>query len=175
MRTRALALATAAICTAALTLGTLAASAGASVGAAKAPVCKGKTKKKAIKAIEASYTTLLDGTNGLPLEEKFAVVEGSEDPAFNAVLSDIATKNAGLLATTTAQVNSVTCSGKKTADVAFDLVLAGTPAPGLAGPGSAVLDQKIWKVTGLTVCNLFALSDPTLVETGPCADIVLGA
>jgi hypothetical protein len=175
MRTRALAVVTAAITAGALTLGLLTGPAGASVPTKKAAVCAGKTKKKAIKAIEASYLQLLDGANGLPLEEKFAVVEGAEDPAFNAVLNDIATKNAGLLATTTAQVNSVTCSGKKTADVAFDLVLAGTPAPGLAGPGSAVLDRKVWKVTGLTVCNLFALSDPTLVETGPCADIVLGA
>ena len=45
---------------------------------------------------------------------------------------------------------------------------------GLAPPGAAVLEgKKNWKVTGLTLCNTQALGDPSVLETGPCSDIVL--
>ena len=151
-----------------------AATAGASAHAAKAPACAGKTKKAATTAIEKGYDMVLNGTVQRSLDEKFAFVEGSEEPEFRALLDDIAAKNAGLLATTSVQINSVTCTGKKTADVAFDLVLNGSPSPGLAPPGSAVLDGKTWKMAGLTVCDLFSLSDPTLVDSGPCADLQAG-
>ena len=55
----------------------------------------------------------------------------------------------------------------------FTLVLGGTRAEGLAPPGAAVLEGKVWKVTGLTLCNLQALGDPTVLESGPCSEIVL--
>jgi hypothetical protein len=58
--------------------------------------------------------------------------------------------------------------------VVWDLVLSGTPAVGLAPPGVAVLDGKTWKVGQTTVCDLFALADPTLTQSGPCADIAAG-
>jgi hypothetical protein len=165
----------AAAATGLLTAGTAAAVAAPSTAlAAKAKPCAGKTKKAAAKAIEASYAMVLDGTvPDRTLDERFAFIEGSEDPALRALLDDIAAKNAAMLATTSVQVNEVTCTAKKRADVLFDLVLSGQPSPGLAPPGSAVLDAKTWKMTGLTVCNLFSLADPTLLESGPCADITL--
>jgi len=152
-----------------------AASAPSTAGlAAKAPACAGKTKKAATKAIEKSYDMVLNGTVERTLDQKFAFVEGSDKPEFRALLDDIAAKNAGLLATTSVKVNSVTCTGKKSADVAFDLVLNGSPSPGLAPPGAAVLDGKTWKMSSLTVCDLFSLSDPALVDSGPCADLQAG-
>jgi len=157
-----------------LVLGTSSLAAEAAVPAAKAPVCAGKTKGKAIKAIKAAFDKVLNGSSGLTLDQKFAYVQGSEDPAFNAVLVDIANKNQAMLVTTSVKVNKVTCSGKKSADVDFDLVLAGQVAAGLAPAGNAVLDGKTWKMGSLTVCNLFALADPTLIESGPCATIVSG-
>jgi hypothetical protein len=154
---------------------TAAAAAPAPAGGSKARPCAGKSKKAAAKSIEASYDMVLDGTVAdRTLDERFEFIEGSEDAAFHALLGDIAAKNAGMLATTTVQVNKVTCTGKKRADVAFDLVLNGTPSPGLAPPGSAVLEGGTWKMTSQTVCDLFALADPTLLESGPCVDIALG-
>ncbi len=175
MRTRPLALAAAVLAAGALALAFTNGAAAASVGAkAKAPVCAGKTKKKAVKAIKKAYDKVLNGSLTLTLDEKFKFVEGSEDPAFIAVLNNTATKNAAMLKTTSEKVNKVTCTAKKTADVQWDLVLSGQPAPGLAPPGSAVLDGRVWKVSQSTVCDLFALADPTLVQSGPCADVAAG-
>ncbi len=156
-----------------LLAGPFAFGAAASAPAAKKPLCAGKTEAKAIAAIEETWSQILNGTNGNTLEERFAFIEGSEEPEFNAELNRIGTANAGLLETADVQVNEVTCSGKKTADVLYDLVISGTPSPGLAGPGTAILDGKTWKMTSLTVCNLFALADPLLLEEGPCVDIAL--
>jgi hypothetical protein len=30
----------------------------------------------------------------------------------------------------------------------------------------------VWKVSALTLCNLFALANPALTTSGPCADII---
>ena len=161
------------VLTSCLALGATATAAGASVSAAKAPFCKGKTKKKAIKAIEAVWSQVLDYEADKTLEERFSAIENSDDPEFNATLMSIAEKNASFLPTITVQVNEVTCQGKKEAEVLYDLVVNNQPSPGLAGPGTAVLIKKKWYFSDNTVCDLFSLADPTLVETGPCADIVL--
>ena len=156
-----------------LALGAAATAASGAVSSAKAPVCKGKTKKKAIKAIKAAWSQVLDYDAAKTLEERFEAVENSEDPEFNATLMEIAAKNAGLLPTVTVQINKVTCKGKKEAEVLYDLVISDTPSPGLAGPGIAVLVGKEWKFSDNTVCDLFALADPSLVEREPCASIAL--
>lgn len=174
MHTRPLAVVTAALAAVTLTIGATSATASVDAKKAKAPFCASKTKKKATKAIKHAWDQVFNGSLGLPLEEKFLLVEGSEDPEFNAVLQKVAAANAAMLDTTSAKVNTVTCAGKKEATVVWDLVLAGTPAVGLAPPGVAVLDGKIWKVGQTTVCDLFALADPTLTQSGPCADIAAG-
>jgi hypothetical protein len=66
----------------------------------------------------------------------------------------------------------VKCAGKKAADVTFTLVISGSPLEGLAPPGTAVLIGKTWKVGADTLCNTQALGDPSVLEAGPCYDII---
>jgi hypothetical protein len=143
-------------------------------GAAKKPVCKGKTEKAAIAAITDTWSQVLDYDPAKTAEERFAAIEGSEDPEFRAVLEDILAKNASFLPTIQIEINEISCTGKKEAEVLYDLVISDVPSPGLAGPGTAVLVGSEWRFSQQTVCDLFALADPTLVESGPCADIALG-
>ena len=169
---------------AALSAGVLAisavAEAGASVGSAKAKVCAGKTKKKAIKDITTAFDHFLDGAKYPDAAtDKAPFMQYLSEPNLSQSLLDAfvasSSANAEQASTTDVAVNEVTCTGKKTADVAFDLVIAGEPLAGLAPPGSAVLEGKRWKVTGETLCNTTALGDPTVLEPPhPCADIVLG-
>jgi hypothetical protein len=158
--------------TAVATLGAFAITASASVPTKSAPFCAGKTKKDAVKGIKNAYNKVLNGSLSLTLDQKFAYVQGSSDPAFNSVLHDIANKNAAMLKTTNARVYTVTCTGRKTANVKWDLLLAGKVSAGLAPAGSAILDGKVWKITQVTVCNLFTLADPTLASNGPCATVL---
>jgi hypothetical protein len=151
--------------------------AGASVSNKSAAVCAGKTKKQAIKDIKTAYDYYLNGSKGYAPEQKAAYIQylsGAKfDQAFFDKFKASAEANAAAASTTGVQVNKVTCKGKKGALVEFDLVLGGSPSPGLAPPGGAVLEGKTWKVSGLTNCNLQALGDPTTLETEPCATIVL--
>ena len=156
-----------------LSLSTGITAASASVASAKAPLCKGKTKKKAVKDIKATWSQVLDYTPEKTLDDRFAAIENADDPTFRATLDGIAQKNANFLPTITVKVNEVNCKGKKEAEVLYDLVISGQPSPGIAGPGTAVLIGKQWFFSDNTVCDLFALADPTLVESGPCADIAL--
>jgi hypothetical protein len=96
-------------------------------------------------------------------------------PALVAMLEASSAANAEDAANTSVKVNKVTCTGKNSADVLYDLVLGGTPAPGLAPPGDAVLEKgsKQWKVSGIAFCNLTALGTPTALESGPCSEILL--
>jgi hypothetical protein len=157
--------------------GSISAVAGASVSAAKAPVCAGKTKKTAVKNIETAYDNFLNGSLGLTADQKAASIQYLSGKKLNQDLltkfQASSTANAEAASTTSVQVNKVTCKGKNGALVAFDLVLGGSPSPGLAPPGGAVLEGKTWKVTGLTLCNMQALGDPSVLETEPCATIVL--
>ena len=149
----------------------------AGAAAAKAPVCAGKTKKKAIKDIEKAYQYFLDAATAGTAAEKEPYIQFMSGKQVSQAFLDqfraSSEANASAAATTSVQVNSVKCTGKKTADVDFDLVLGGEPAVGLAPPGDAVLEGKTWKVTGLTLCNMQALGDPTILEAGPCSEITL--
>jgi hypothetical protein len=142
----------------------------AAVADKKAPACAGRAKKAAIKSIEAAYDVVINETNPeRTLEDKLALIEGADDAALRAVLEEVAATHADDLATTTVEVEEVICTGKRTADVRFDLVLDGEPDGGLAPPGTAVVDNGVWKVTRATACQLVALADPTILEHGPCA------
>lgn len=133
------------------------------------PAYADSTKGAAVKAIKAADNTVLNGGNNLTLAQKAAAIQGTEDPAFQALFEMIANHEAAMLRTTTVQVNTVTCVSKTSANVKYELVLSGTPTPSLAPPGSAVVDQKVWKLSKSTVCDLFALLDPSIVSSGPCA------
>ncbi len=178
MRNRAGALIIAVLTAASLAVG-VAGSAGASTGAkkAKAPLCAGKTKKQAIADIETAYDHFLNGALYPDAADKAPYIEylsGKKESAeLLAAFEASSAANAEAAATTGVEVDEVTCNGKKKANVIFTLVLGGSRTEGLAPPGAAVLEGKTWKVTGLTLCNLQALGDPTVLETGPCSDIVL--
>jgi hypothetical protein len=177
MRRRALALVIAVAATGALALGpATAANAG---GKKKPPACAGKTKKKAIKNITTAYDHFLNGAKYPNAEDKAPYVQllsGKDlNEEFLAAFEASSAANAAAAATTSVEVDKVTCTGKKTADVNFTLVLGGERAEGLAPPGGAIIADGIWKVTGVTVCNLQALGDPAILETEPCATVVAEA
>ena len=181
MRRRAVVLLLATLTTGALVLGSVG-EVSASVSSAKAPVCKGKTKKKAIKAIKLAYDHWLNGTKYPDAEtDKAPYLQYLSDPNLSQSFLDAfiasAAANASDAGNTSVVVHSVKCTGKKTAEVAYDLVLGGSEAPGIApNPGLAVLEGKIWKVEGTTQCNLTALGDPSVQEPPhPCADILAGS
>jgi hypothetical protein len=154
---------------------------GAAVKKAKAPLCKGKAKKKATKAIEDAYFHFLDGVANPTFEDKSPFIQymspPEESPSLIALFQESTESNAAAAATTSVQVNEVTCTGKKTADVAYDLVLGGEPAPGLAPLGSAILEKgsKQWKVTAQAFCDLTALGNASVLESGPCSEILSGS
>jgi len=178
MRKRAGALFIAVLTAASLAVG-VAGTAGASTAEKKSKkiLCAGKTKAKAIAAIEDAYDHFLNGALYTAAEDKVPYIEylsgKKENADLLAAFEASAAANAEAAATTGVEVDEVTCDGKKRADVIFTLVLGGSRAEGLAPPGAAVLEGKVWKVTGLTLCNMQALGDPSVLETGPCGDIVL--
>ena len=152
-------------------LGSIAAS--SSVEAKRAPSCAGKSKNAASAAIEQAYETVLRAAGPeRTLDERFALVEGSDEPEMRAVLDATAAENADALPRTGVEVLKVTCTGRKSADVLFELVVDGKPAPGLAPLGRAVVQDRVWKMTQRPACNLVSLADPTVLEHGPCADVL---
>ena len=179
MRKRAGALIIAVLTAASLAVGVAGSAGAADAGKkkAKAPLCAGKTKKQALKDIEAAYFHFLDGaSNPTPADKEpyIQYLSGKKaDADLIAAFEASAAKNAGSASTTSVAVDKITCNGKTKATVDFTLLLSGTRANGLAPQGAAILEGKTWKVTGLTLCNLQALGDPTVLETGPCSDIVL--
>jgi hypothetical protein len=184
MRKRALALVTAVMATGAFALGTMT-EAGASAGAkkAKAPACAGKTKKKAIKAIKTAYDHFLNGEKYPdPTTDKAPFIQYMSEPGFSQSMLDTIVAGSETpqakesASKTNVVVKKVTCTGKKTAEVQAELLLAGTEATGIfPNPGLAVLEGKTWKVSAETFCNLTALGTPTVLEApSPCADVVNG-
>lgn len=177
MRKRAVTLLLAVVTAGALV--TAADAAGASVAAkAKAPLCAGKTKKTAIKDIGVAYKNFISGHPYSLADTKHAenYVQSLSAPGINVPLQQQFEKSAITLQSqstgTTLQINSVKCTGKKTANVAFDYVIGGKPLTGVAPPGQAILQGKQWKVTAATLCNVEVGSDPTVIDHDPCQTIV---
>lgn len=158
-----------------LTVGVTAASASPTKKT-KVVVCAGKTKPAATKAIKTAYDKILNGSLGLTGEQKAEFLQFASGKKVNTEFRDAfiadSLKNGAAAGTTSVVVNSVTCKGKKAADVDFDLVLGGKPAAGLAPAGTAVLDDNVWKVSGVTMCDLQALGNPAVLESDPCLTIL---
>jgi hypothetical protein len=151
-------------------LAMLAGPATATVPSKKAPpACADGTKGAAVKAMKAAYNTVLNGTTGLTLAQKTSAIQDFDDPAFQALFAMIAQQEASMLATTSVQVNTVTCASKKSANVKYTLVLSGKPTPNLAPPGNAVVYENMWRVSKSTICDLFSLLNPSIATSGPCA------
>jgi hypothetical protein len=177
---------------AALTAGVLvvgvSGSAGAAVPSAKKPLCKGKTLAAAEEAIEDAFLHFLDGATYPDTADKTPFIQYMSEPEVSPELVEYlevnAEKNASAAATTSVQINTIKCKGKdeagtkctsKLACTQYDLVLNGTPAPGIAGPGYAVLVGKVWKVAARTFCDLSAGGDPAILENvDACAAIAIG-
>jgi hypothetical protein len=192
MRRRAAALLIATLTAGALVVG-MVGHAGASVDGGKKekkPLCKGKTKAAAEEAIEEAFDYFLNGMEHPDVEEKQAYIQymGEPEGVSTSLVSFIVSnseKLAASAATTSVQVNEIRCKGKdevtgekfgkKLAYVQYDLVLNGTPAPGIASPGAAILLGNTWKVTTKTFCDLSQGGDPTVYETvQACLDILTG-
>jgi hypothetical protein len=153
----------------------------AGAAAAKAPLCAGKTKKQAIKDIKLAYAHFLDGAkfpDAIADKEPFIqFMSGKQvSPALKAAFEASSAANATAAAGTSVKVNSAKCTGKKTADVDFVLVINGeeVPLPQTEAGGKAVLDAGTWKVTAETLCNLQSAGDPSILESGPCYEIATG-
>ncbi|MSO79021.1 MAG: hypothetical protein EXQ79_05390 [Acidimicrobiia bacterium] len=153
-------------------------SSGAAVQSAKKPLCKGKTQAAAEAAIEDAFLHFLDGAQFPEVADKAPFIEYMSAPSVSPELLAYFTaskeKNASAAANTSVVVNTIQCKGKdsvgvkctaKYACAQYDLVLGGNPAPGIAGPGYAVLVGKVWKVTARTFCDLSAGGDASVFET----------
>jgi hypothetical protein len=140
---------------------------------------KPKNTKKAKAAIKDAYACFLSAELGNTIDEKLeCVAEVGDDPEFLATAIELSEANAGAAEMTEPDVGKITFKSKKSAEVAFDLLIGGEPII-TDQTGGAVLvkddGKKVWKVSALTLCNLFALANPALLTEGPCADIIATA
>jgi hypothetical protein len=176
MRKRAAILLVAAVAAASFAV-SASAVAGASVSAKSAPVCAGKTKKVAFKDIKTAYDYFLNGSKGYTPDQQAAYIQYLSGPKLNAdalaKFQASAVANAAAAKTTGVVVKKITCKGNKAAVVNFDLVLGGKPSGIVTFPGGAVLEGKTWKVSGATLCNTQGLGDSSLLESEPCATILV--
>jgi hypothetical protein len=169
MRIRAVALLAAVVTVGTFVIGVSGAEAKS---APKAASCAGSTKSAATKQIKQAYDYFLNGTTKPPrtITQREAYIAGMSDPALAALFEKGFGSNAAAAATTNIKVNSVTCTNKTTASVKADLIVAGKVAPGIfPSPGSAVVENGVWKAGKQTFCDLTALSDSTVTQSGPCS------
>jgi hypothetical protein len=144
------------------------------IGPADAKDPKNPKKEKA--KIEDAYSCFLSAELGYTIDQKLeCVAEVGEDPEFLALAVELSEANAAAAATTEPDVTKIKFRSAKKAIVTFDLLIGGTPAlPDQSGGAVLVKEggKKAWKVSALTLCNLFALANPALTTSGPCADII---
>ena len=169
MRIRAVALLTALVTVGVLFVG---ASGAEAKGLPKASPCAGSTKSQATKQIKTAYDYFLNGTTKPPRTnvQREGAIAGMSDPALAALFEKGFGANAAAAATTNIKVSAVTCTNKTTASVKADLIISGKLTPGIfPNPGSAVIENGVWKAGKQTFCDLEALSDSTITQSGPCS------
>jgi len=148
------------------------------VGTAAAGDNKPKKPKKAKAQILEAYECFLSAELGYTIDQKLAcVAEVGEDPEFLALATELQQANAAAAEITEPDVGKIKFRSKKSAEVTFDLLIGGDPVlPDQTGGAVFVKDEeqdkKVWKVSALTLCNLFSLANPAVVTEGPCADII---
>jgi hypothetical protein len=145
-------------------------------GPANAGDNKPKNPKKAKADIEEAYTCFLSAALNYTIEQKLAcVAEVGEDPEFQALAVELSEANAAAAAMTEPGVKKIKFRSPKKAEVTFDLLIGGDPVLPDQGGGAVLVKEegkKVWKVSALTLCNLFSLANPALTTEGPCADII---
>ena len=151
---------------------------GAALVAGPATAKPPKNKAKAERKINDAYACFLDGSLGYTFEEKAECVDGvAEDPDLLALLEETGEANAANAAMTSFEIEEIDFINKKSAEVAFNLVIGGDVLEGIAPPGGAVLvkdgGKKVWKVSTLTFCNLTALANSAVATEPPCDDVIL--
>jgi hypothetical protein len=169
MRIRAVTLLTALVAVGMFVVG---ASGAEAKSAPKAAACAGSTKSAATKQIKTAYDYFLNGTTkpARTITQRESYIAGMSDPALAALFNKGFGANAAAAATTNIKVNSVTCTSKTAANVKADLIIAGKVTPGIfPNPGGAVVENGVWKATKSTFCDLEALSDSTITQSGPCS------
>jgi hypothetical protein len=152
--------------------------AGAALVAAPASAKPPKNKAKAEKKINEAYACFLDGALGYTFEQKAECVdEVADDPELLALMEETGEANAANAAMTSFEIEEIDFINKKSAEVAFNLVIGGDVLEGIAPPGGAVLvkdgGKKVWKVSTLTFCNLTALANSAVASEGPCAEVIV--
>ena len=138
---------------------------------------KPKNPKKAKAQIEEAYACFLSAELGYTIEQKLACVAASDDPEFVATATGLQEANAAAAGMTEAEITKIKFRNKKSAVVTFDLLIGGDPIlPNQSGGALFVKDEetdkRVWKVSPLTLCNLFSLANPAITTEGPCADII---
>jgi len=153
--------------------------AGAALVAGPASAKPPKNKAKAEKAINEAYACFLEGALGYTYEQKAECVAGvADDEELLALLEATGEANAAAAATASFEIEDISFKNKKSAEVDFNLVIGGEVLAGIAPPGGAVLvkddgdDEKVWKVSTLTFCNLTALANSAVASEGPCAEVI---
>jgi hypothetical protein len=145
-------------------------------GSAGAGDNKPKNPKREKAKIEDTYDCFLSAELGYTIDQKLeCVAEVGEDPEFLALATELSEANAAAATMTEPDVKKIKFRSKKAAVVTFDLLIGGDPVlPDQSGGAVLVKEdgKKVWKVSALTLCNLFALANPALTTQGPCADII---
>jgi hypothetical protein len=151
--------------------------AGAALVAGPATAKPPKNKAKAEKQINKAYACVLDGSLGYTFEQKAECVDGvADDPELLALMEETGEANAANASMTSFEIEEIDFINKKSAEVAFNLVVGGEVLEGIAPPGGAVRvkddGKKVWMVSTLTFCNLTALANSAVASEGPCAEVI---
>ena len=117
--------------------------------------------------ITAAYNAVFDRGALTPAPDRAARLADSSDPGLRSILDTWLLDTRG--GNTTATINHIRCTRANRAAVDFDLILAGTPLPGVLPLGQAVRQQGVWKVAKSTFCARVILENPSLATTGACS------
>ncbi len=150
---------------------------GTAMVAGPATAKEPKDPKKAKKDIEQAYACFLSAELNYTIEQKLACVAGTDDPELLTTATELQQANAAAAAVTEAEITKIKFKGDKKAVVTWDLLIGGDPVlPDQLGGAVFVKDEetgkRVWKVSALTLCNLFSLANPAITTSGPCADII---
>jgi hypothetical protein len=122
-------------------------------------------EQAAIEEITTNVETLFNPA--LPISERVAYLEDGEE--LRPVVEQTYQILGEQASQASAQVDNVTLNDDGTANVEFQVLLAGTPV--VPTTGTAVLVDGKWLVSKATVCDLISLAGTTPEE---CADISSG-
>jgi len=119
-------------------------------------------EQEAIQQITANVEALFNPA--LPIQDRVQYLQDGEE--LRPVVEQTYQILGEQASTASAQVDKVTLNDDGTANIEFQVLLAGTPV--LPTTGTAVLEDGKWLVSKATVCDLITLAGTTPDE---CADV----